>query len=70
LRGGRIDIGADEVTPEPGDLEPDGDVDLDDVLIMGGQWLETPGIPSADIAPNEPDNFVDYLDFSVIWQNW
>lgn len=45
-------------------------VGLDDLLIMALQWLQIPSTPSADIAPDEPDNFVDYLDFSVIGQNW
>lgn len=52
------------------DFNIDGYIDLDDVVIMALQWLQAPGIPSADIAPDEPDNFVDYLDFAMVEQNW
>ena len=53
------------------DLNDDGYVNSDDVLIMALQWLDTPGIPSADIAPApNGDNFVDYLDFGMVQQSW
>lgn len=38
----------------PGDLEPDGDVDIDDFVILASQWLQSPSVPSADIAPCPP----------------
>jgi hypothetical protein len=52
------------------DLYYDGFVDINDLLIMAQQWLDVPGEPSADIAPEVLDNFVDYQDFAVIYQNW
>jgi hypothetical protein len=52
------------------DLNKDWRVALDDVLILALQWLDVPGEPSADIAPDPLDNFVDYQDFGVIQQNW
>jgi hypothetical protein len=49
------------------DLDIDWDVDSDDALIMALRWLQTPGAPSADIAPVPAgDNFVDYLDFAAL----
>jgi len=36
---GRVDMGADEVFPAPGDFEPDGDVDFVDFAIFAGRWL-------------------------------
>ena len=29
-----------------------------------------PGKPSADIAPTPHDNFVNFLDFAVLADNW
>jgi len=52
------------------DLNEDGHVNLNDVLIMAVQWLDAPGMPSADIAPEVPDDFVNGLDFGLIQQNW
>jgi len=52
------------------DLYYDGYINLDDLLIMALQWLDIPGEPSADIAPEVPDNFIDYRDFAVIYQYW
>ena len=49
------------------DINTDWMVNLDDVLILALQWLNVPGEPSADIAPETPDNFVNGLDFAVIW---
>ncbi len=53
-----------------GDFEPDCDVDFVDFAILGDQWLQPPGIPSADIAPEVPDNFVDTLDLAAFVENW
>ena len=52
------------------DLNDDGYVNLEDILLMALQWLDVPSEPSADIAPEPLDNFVDYQDFAVIGQNW
>ena len=54
-----------------GDFEPDGDVDFDDFRILVEQWLQAPGNPSADIAPQpNGDNFVDFQDFALLAKNW
>jgi len=45
-------------------------VDFLDFAILGSQWLQSPGIPSADIAPEPPDDFVDTLDLTVLATEW
>lgn len=45
-------------------------VDLRDLAILGSQWLQPPGIPSADIAPGVPDGIVDWLDVGMLADNW
>ncbi len=52
-----------------GDLNGDGDVDLEDFAVMGSQWKQTPGVPSADIS-TPADNFVDFLDLDVLVEQW
>ena len=52
------------------DINGDWYVNEVDLLLMALQWLDAPGIPSADLAPVPLDNFVDYQDFGVIQQNW
>jgi hypothetical protein len=54
----------------PGDFEPDCDVDFADVAVMAEQWLQTPGSPSADIAPSVGDGIVNFLDFAKLTENW
>ena len=53
----------------PGDLEPDGDVDIDDVKIMAGQWLQAGNLIS-DIAPEPLDGVVNQLDLAELSKNW
>ena len=45
-------------------------VDLEDLIILCSQWLQPPGDPSADIAPDPKDNFVNLLDFALLSQEW
>jgi hypothetical protein len=52
------------------DLTGDCTVDLTDFGVLGGQWLDAPGIPSADIAPEIPDGVVDWKDLSVLGNEW
>jgi len=56
--------------PSPADIDTSGYIDISDLVIVASQWLQAPGVPSADIAPDERDNFVDYLDFAVVEQRW
>jgi hypothetical protein len=51
------------------DLSGDCIVDIRDFAILGNQWRQSPGIPSADIA--EPlDSFVDWKDLDVLAEHW
>ena len=60
-----------EPAPIPGDFDSDGDVDFADLMILANQWLQPPGNPSADIAPQpNGDGIVNFLDFAVFAQHW
>jgi beta-lactam-binding protein with PASTA domain/endonuclease I len=53
-----------------GDINNDGDVDLEDILIMAYEWLvsfEHPLCPQADLTG---DCFVDYADLSYLFARW
>jgi lysophospholipase L1-like esterase len=53
------------------DLNKDGIVDFVDFAVLAGQWLQTPGLPSADIAPPpEGDGVVDFEDLYLMAQEW
>ena len=57
----------------PGDFEPDGDVDLADFAIFRAAWLSVAGgigwNPACDISdPN--DEVIDILDLLVLGQHW
>jgi hypothetical protein len=45
-------------------------VDFDDFTVLGNQWMQSPGSPSADIAPEVPDGVVDWLDLDAFVQAW
>lgn len=54
-----------------GDISRDEIVDYEDLAILAEQWLKTPGITSADIAPLPAgDGEVDFLDFALLALNW
>lgn len=52
------------------DLNKDGFVDFVDFAILADQWLQEPGLPSADIAPLLADGIVDLKDFYLMTQGW
>ncbi|MHC4499026.1 MAG: hypothetical protein ACYS21_07950, partial [Planctomycetota bacterium] len=52
------------------DFASDCVVDLADFAVFAGQWRESPGSPSADIAPDPPDGFVDGQDLDVLMDSW
>ena len=60
-----------QYTPYSSDITADQQVDIADLAIMAGQWLDTPGLFSADIAP-EPngDGIVNLLDFALLSEQW
>jgi hypothetical protein len=52
------------------DLNEDGIVNFVDFAVLGGQWRQEPGLPSADIAPPEGDGAVDLEDLYLMAQEW
>jgi hypothetical protein len=69
--GGQILITFPYVLSITGDVTGNGIVDFEDLAILVDQWLQPPGIPSADIAPlPNGDNFVDFRDFTALSEHW
>ncbi|GAH02780.1 unnamed protein product, partial [marine sediment metagenome] len=57
--------------PVAGDITGEAGVDYEDLSILVDQWLQPPGIPSADIAPQpDGDNLVNFKDFAALAENW
>ena len=52
------------------DIDKDCNVDFEDFAILALQWQQAPGTPSADIAPEIRDDFVDMLDLGKIAEHW
>ena len=52
------------------DINRDCIVNFKDFAILASQWLQAPGIPSADIAPEGGDGEVQELDRAVILEGW
>jgi hypothetical protein len=76
-RANSIQIVAAASEPSPcmfvlaGDLNGDCRVDFKDLAILVNQWLQSPGSPSADIAPSPSgDGRVNFQDFAVMAANW
>jgi hypothetical protein len=61
----------DATHPYPtGDINKDCYVDYLDFAVIGSQWGQPPGVPSADIAPEVPDGVVDLKDLAVFVDHW
>ena len=57
--------------PLAGDLNNDCNTDFEDLAILANQWLQTPGTPSADIAPSpNGDGIVNFQDFAAMTKDW
>ena len=58
-----------EAMPAAGDVNFDGEVDMDDLGVLIGQWLTDPGSsnPSADI---DGDGIVNAEDFAMLAEGW
>lgn len=54
----------------PGDIDLDCDIDLEDFAVLTAQWLDSPGAPSADIAPPGGDGIVDINDLALLVYSW
>jgi hypothetical protein len=52
------------------DITADCFVNFADFGALADQWLKSPGIPSADIAPDPLDDFVDTWDLAVLADEW
>jgi hypothetical protein len=53
------------------DLDGTGDISFGDFTILASQWLQAPGTPSADIAPEDAgDGIVNRLDLAVLADHW
>ena len=52
------------------DFDNNNEINFADLTILASQWQQAPGSPSADIAPEVPDGFVDYLDLAVFVEKW
>jgi hypothetical protein len=64
IKGLAVDI----IVVQPGDFEPDGDVDIDDLAVFTEQWLLR-GL-TWDVAPDERDRVVNFLDWAVFADGW
>lgn len=58
------------IIPPPGDINGDGIVNFKDFAILGNQWRQSPGSPSADIAPPGGNGVVDLFDLDVLAGDW
>lgn len=59
-----------EICP-PADISGDCFVNLNDLLYIAEQWLQSPGNPSADIAPSPAgDGIVNLEDFAIFARHW
>ncbi len=52
------------------DLNCNNSVNFEDLAILADQWLQPPGILSADMAPEPGDGIVNFLDFAVLAEDW
>ncbi|MHC4640293.1 MAG: hypothetical protein ACYS32_01520, partial [Planctomycetota bacterium] len=53
------------------DLDGSGHISFGDFTILAAQWLQAPGTPSADIAPEAAgDGIVNSLDLAVLADYW
>jgi hypothetical protein len=52
------------------DLSGDCCVNFIDFAVIGSQWLQAPGVPSADIAPEGGDGVVNFLDLDILVNEW
>jgi hypothetical protein len=71
-----MDVWSYTVCGDPAHPYPAGDIDRDcyvdylDFAIIADQWRQSPRVPSADIAPEEPDGKVNLLDLALFADHW
>ena len=57
----------------PGDFEPDGDVDLDDLDTLAAAWLSKPGDDNWNAVCDiftDTDNIINFKDYAVFAEDW
>ena len=55
----------------PGDVDKDGDVDIDDLYLMSGDWLETTTSPEyLKLSDVNKDGITNFQDFAYVGKNW
>lgn len=52
------------------DLNEDYRVDFKDFAILGDQWFQAPGYPTADISPLGGDGIVNFEDLALLAAQW
>lgn len=65
-----VDIGYHYFISNPADIDRKGSVDFIDYAILTSQWKQTPGVPSADIAPPGGNGIVNEKDFAFLIKYW
>ncbi len=55
--------------PLAGDVDGDGDIDNDDMILMAAQWLEIVEDFDSFAADADMSGFVDYVDFTIFANN-
>jgi hypothetical protein len=65
-----IELISVKLTHISGDLDFNGLIDVEDLVLFSRQWLKIGVGISADIAPEPADGIVNYLDFAVLAENW
>ena len=61
------------VGPQPGDFEPDGDIDLHDLAILAAAWSTIDGQPAYNPLCDmntPPDGKINMLDLLLFAENW
>ena len=62
---------ASATTFHASDVNSNGETNIEDLLITITQWLQPPGVPSADTMPlPDGDGIVDLVDFSILALYW
>lgn len=66
---GKTTVWAEDGSPAPGngDVNGDGYIDVIDLLLFAGEWLDPDPDPSADFTNN---GNVDMADYQILAQNW
>ena len=62
-----------DIVAQPGDFEPDGDVDIDDLARLCASWLKSiddVGYDHICDISNSKDNFINFKDFAELANNW